>query len=208
MRYPMGSRQNQNHKNTTQNNIQFGNRGMTLEKDIVSTNQYYLETNVAVIHKKPTPVQIVQVDYPKRSAAVIREAYFKQPSTTDFNGIYKGKYIDFEAKETNNKHSLPFSNIHEHQVKHMDLVEEHGGISFFIIRFKQRNETFLLPIRPFIKAWNGQFENKRKSLAYEFVKEHGFLIPFSYRMIVDYLKIIDEVYFNGGDRVESTDKKS
>src|SRR5690625_3966721 len=140
MRYPMGSRPNQNHTNTTQNNIQFGNRGMTLEKDIVSTNQYYLETDVAVIHKKPTPVQVVQVDYPKRSAAVIKEAYYRRPSTTDFNGVYKGKYIDFEAKETKNKTSLPFANIHEHQVEHMRQVDEHGGIAFFIIRFKPLNE--------------------------------------------------------------------
>src|SRR5699024_1926223 len=76
----------------------YGNRGMTLEEDINTTNQYYLEADKAVIHKKPTPVQIVNVNYPKRSAAVITEAYFKQASTTDYNGIYRKKYIDFEAK--------------------------------------------------------------------------------------------------------------
>ena len=107
MKYPNGIKRNtqslNSHRHNHQNLIEYGNRGMTLEKDIMMTNKYYLEANKAVIHKKPTPVQIVQVEYPKRSAAVIREAYFKQPSTTDFNGVYKGKYIDFEAKETNNK---------------------------------------------------------------------------------------------------------
>lgn len=78
----------------------YSNRGMTLEADLNETNQYYLVNGIAVIHKKPTPVQIVNVDYPKRSAAVIKEAYFKQSSTTDYNGVYKGRYIDFEAKET------------------------------------------------------------------------------------------------------------
>ncbi len=73
---------------------------MTLEEDINETNEYYLNQEIAVIHKKPTPVQIVQVDYPKRSAAVIKEAYFKQASTTDYNGLFRGFYIDFEAKET------------------------------------------------------------------------------------------------------------
>ncbi|MGM8213941.1 Holliday junction resolvase RecU [Bacillaceae bacterium W0354] len=206
MRYPKGSKQFKLAA-TGQSQIptQFGNRGMTLEKEIVATNSYYLEANIAVIHKKPTPVQIVQVDYPKRSAAVIKEAYFKQPSTTDFNGVYKGRYIDFEAKETNNKQSIPFANIHEHQVKHMQQVEMHGGISFLIIRFKQKNETFLLPIRPFIEAWNNQFKGKRKSLAYSYVRDNGYLIPFSYQANVDYLKVIDNVYFNGGDCDESTD---
>jgi hypothetical protein len=50
----------------------YSNRGMTLEEDINETNEFYLEHGIASIHKKPTPVQIVQVDYPKRSAAVIK----------------------------------------------------------------------------------------------------------------------------------------
>ena len=70
-------------------------RGMNLEEDINLTNQYYLANDIAVIHKKPTPIQIVKVSYPERSAAKIVEAYFQAPSTTDYNGIYKGRYIDF-----------------------------------------------------------------------------------------------------------------
>ena len=88
-------------------NYQYANRGMTLEEDINASNEYYLTNQIAVIHKKPTPVQIVHVDYPHRSQAVIREAYFKIPSTTDYNGVYKGKYIDFEAKETKSETSFP-----------------------------------------------------------------------------------------------------
>src|SRR5699024_5549086 len=89
------------------NKLVFGNRGMTLESDINASNETYLVQNIAVIHKKPVPVQIVSVDYPKRSAARITEAYFGKASTTDYNGVYKGKYIDFEAKETKNKQSFP-----------------------------------------------------------------------------------------------------
>ena len=50
--------------------VEFGNR-MDFEA-INQSNQYYLLNKQAVVHKKPTPVQIVKVDYPKRSAAVIR----------------------------------------------------------------------------------------------------------------------------------------
>ena len=95
---------------------------MTLEEDLNDTNEYYRDRKIAVIHKKPTPVQIVQVDYPRRSAAVIKEAYFKQASTTDYNGVYKGKYIDFEAKETQNPTSFPLKNFHQHQIQHMEEV--------------------------------------------------------------------------------------
>ena len=77
--------------------VNFANRGMTFEAAINDTNAYYLSHNLAVIHKKPTPIQIVKVDYPKRSRAKITEAYFRQASTTDYSGVYKGHYIDFEA---------------------------------------------------------------------------------------------------------------
>lgn len=49
---------------------------MRFEEAINESNQYYLAHQVAVIHKKPTPIQIVKVDYPRRSAAVIKEALF------------------------------------------------------------------------------------------------------------------------------------
>ncbi|WP_171253106.1 Holliday junction resolvase RecU, partial [Acinetobacter baumannii] len=77
---------------------------------------------IAAVHKKPTPIQIVKVDYPSRSAAVIKEAYFRQPSTTDYNGLFEGRHIDFEAKETRNRTALPLSNFHAHQIDHMRLI--------------------------------------------------------------------------------------
>ena len=109
-------------KHSLPKKLSYSNRGKTLEDDLNETNQYYLAHGIAVIHKKPTPIQIVDVHYPKRSAAVIKEAYFKQASTTDYNGVYKGKYIDFEAKETKNCTSFPLKNFHDHQIEHMKHV--------------------------------------------------------------------------------------
>ena len=36
-------------------NIEYGGRGMSLEKDIEQSNTFYLKSGIAVIHKKPTP---------------------------------------------------------------------------------------------------------------------------------------------------------
>lgn len=192
MNYPNGMRRG---RVVAQTNQSFSNRGMTLETDINVTNQYYLDMNRAVIHKKPTPVQIVKVNYPKRSAAVITEGYFKQAATTDYNGLYKHKHIDFEAKETKNKTSFPLANFHEHQINHIQSIIDHGGISFIIIRFTLFNETYLVKADKVLAYWANQLSGGRKSIPYDNIKNNGFLIPFKYQARVDYLSIVDEVYF-------------
>lgn len=173
--------------------ISHGKRGMTLEEDLNETNKYYLETGKAVIHKKPTPVQIVNVDYPKRSAAVIKEAYFKQASTTDYNGVYKGYYVDFEAKETRNKQSFPLQNFHEHQLNHMEQVQNHQGIAFVIIRFSLTEEIFLLPYPPLKKYWDRMKSGGRKSMTKEEISKDGFAIPLGLQPRIEYLKIVDHL---------------
>ncbi|MDN4074524.1 Holliday junction resolvase RecU [Fictibacillus terranigra] len=176
------------------NTISYGNRGMTLEEDLNKSNEYYLETGRAVIHKKPTPVQIVNVEYPKRSAAVIKEAYFKLASTTDYNGVYRGRYIDFEAKESKNKTSFPLRNFHEHQIQHMEAIMNHGGISFVILRFSMLNEIYLLDASHLISFWNEQ-QSGRKSIPKKDIETLGSLVPPGFIPRIDYLKVIDKMYF-------------
>ncbi|MEW9049863.1 MAG: Holliday junction resolvase RecU [Neobacillus sp.] len=171
----------------------YSNRGMTLEEDLNETNEYYRERKIAVIHKKPTPVQIVKVDYPKRSAAVIKEAYFKQASTTDYNGIYKGRYIDFEAKETKNSTSFPLQNFHEHQIQHMEEVLNQGGICFVILRFSKYEQVYLLEAKHLLYFWTRMASGGRKSITKDEIVEHGFLIPLGFQPRIDYIKVIDAI---------------
>ncbi|ARJ51863.1 Holliday junction resolvase RecU [Staphylococcus lutrae] len=177
----------------TSGKIKYGGRGMSLENDIERSNQYYLKTQRAVIHKKPTPIQIVRVDYPKRSQAVIKEAYFRTPSTTDYNGVYKGCYIDFEAKETKNKTSFPLQNIHVHQIEHMKQVVTHGGIAFLLFRFKGINEVYLLPFKRFIPFWESYLNDGKKSIKVEEIQENGYYIPYQYQPRLDYLSAVDKL---------------
>ncbi|QED48400.1 Holliday junction resolvase RecU [Cytobacillus dafuensis] len=172
----------------------YGNRGMTLEEDINETNEYYLKNGIASIHKKPTPVQIVQVDYPKRSAAVIKEAYFKQASTTDYNGVYKGRYIDFEAKETQNPTSFPLQNFHEHQVKHMENIIQQKGICFVLLRFSITEEIFLLEAIHLLTFWKRMKDGGRKSITKEEIEINGHPISLGYNPRIDYIKKIDYLY--------------
>lgn len=185
MKYPNGI--------VDKKSILYGNRGMVLEDDLNITNKYYLDTDKAIIYKKPTPITINKVDYKSRIDAVIKEAYFKIPSTTDYNGIYRGKYIDFEAKETKLL-SFPLANIHKHQIDHLIKIVRHGGIGFIIVRFTKVNETYLLvaqELNEFIKL------NSRKSIPIEYFKNKGYLIQEKFTPRLDYLKIIDQIYFKG-----------
>ena len=171
--------------------ISASNRGMSLEEDINKSNSYYLTNDIAVIYKKPTPIQIVKVDYPKRSAAKIKEAYFKVPSTTDYNGIYKGKYIDFEAKECNSKTMFPFSLIHSHQIKHLDSVIKHGAIAFIILRMTCYDKDYLIKAKDFIDYYNLK---ERKSLTLDWIEENGNEIKRTYSNPCDYLSVVKKVF--------------
>lgn len=184
MKYPNGI------KLSTTKNITYDNRGMNLEGDINLTNKYYIDNNIAFIYKKPTPIQVTKVDYSKNNA-VIKEAYFKEPSTTDYNGLYKGKYIDFEAKETDSLTSFPLSNIHKHQIEHIKNIVNNQGISFLIIRFNKLNKTFLLLGSDLI---NFIANNTKKSIPLEYFNNNAYLIEERYIPRVDYLKIIDFIY--------------
>ncbi|WP_251520921.1 MULTISPECIES: Holliday junction resolvase RecU [Staphylococcus] len=189
--------------NTTQSsNINYGGRGMSLEKDIELSNKYYLDNEIAVIHKKPTPVQIVNVHYPMRSKAVINEAYFRTPSTTDYNGIYNGYYLDFEAKETKNKTSFPLSNMHKHQVKHMDACFNQNGVVFLLIRFKTLDEVYLLPYANFKYFWERYLNGIKKSITVEEIKKNGYYIPYQYQPRLNYINAVDKLILDESeDRV-------
>ena len=191
MNYPTGI------KKSHEQVINYSHRGMTLEDDINETNSYYRDKDIAYIYKKPTPIKVTKVDFRKDRTSTIKEAFYMEPSTTDYNGIYKGYYIDFEAKETKNKTAFPLANIHKHQIKHLENITRHGGIGFIVVRFDLLNETYLLKdddLFSFIKS------NDRKSIPIKYFKEKGYLIKEGYNPRLDYLKVVDEfleVKYNG-----------
>lgn len=176
----------------------FANRGMSFEKMINATNDYYLSHGVAVIHKKPTPVQIVRVDYPQRSRAKIVEAYFRQASTTDYSGVYEGFYIDFEAKETRQKNAFPMKNFHSHQIQHMEQVLEQQGICFVLIHFSSYQETYLLPAIDLIRFY--QKDMGKKSMPLDYIREHGYVIEQQAFPQIPYLDIV-KLHLLGGKTI-------
>lgn len=167
-------------------NITYANRGMGLEKMINASNLYYLETDKAIIYKKPTDIGINKVQY--KPKLIIKDAYFKSPSTLDYNGIYKGKYIEFDAKETKNKTAFPLSNIMLHQINHIEKILKHGGICFLIIQMN--NQIYLLPGENLINFYKNE---ERKSIPFKYIQDKSYLIKYGFNPMIDYLKVIDKL---------------
>lgn len=197
IQYPKGTTNNyldSNPKKTTN----FANRGMNFENAINDSNIYYLSRDIAVIHKKPTPIQVVKVDYPKRSKAKITEAYYRHASTTDYSGVYQGYYLDFEAKETKQKQSFPLKNFHAHQIEHMKQVIAQKGICFVLLYFADSNECYLLEAKYLISCFEKQ-TIKRKSIQKDFIKKFGYQIQIGLKPRIPFLDIIDLLIEKGVD---------
>lgn len=163
----------------------YGNRGMTLEEDINLTNEYYKEKNIALIYKKPTPIKVLKVNSTKTR---IQDAFYETKSTLDYSGIYKEKYIEFDAKETNSKTSFPLNNIHKHQIEHIKKIIFFKGVSFLIIRFNLLNKTYILKGEDLICFINNE---ERKSIPINYFEQNCKEVKLKYNPRLDYLNTID-----------------
>ncbi len=191
IKYPNGNKPK--NKNTFNKiTVGYGDRGMNLENRINNSNEYYREKDLAIIYKKPTPIQVIHIHNTPNGSTKIDDAYFLTPSTTDYNGIYRGKYIDFEAKETRNKTSFPLQNLHAHQIEHLMSIVKHGGIGFLIVSFVTLDKTFLLDASIVYEY----YKSNTRSIPFQVFMEKGQIIEEGYILPLDYLKCIDKTYFN------------
>jgi len=170
--------------------INHSNRGMNLEYDLELTNKYYKENKIALVYKKETPIKVTKIKNICENKAIIKEGFFQKKSTTDYNGVYKGFYIDFEAKETKNKLFFPIKNIHKHQIEHIRNVIDNNGISFVIVCFSSLNKVFFING---IDIINYIVLNDYKNIQIEWFDKYGILIEQKYNPRIDYIKIVDNI---------------
>ena len=166
-------------------NSTYANRGMGLENDINISNKYYIDNDIALIYKKPTPIRITKTNY---SNMRVTDGFFEMQSTLDYNGIYKGYYIEFDAKETKSTTSYSLNNIHKHQLEYIKRVIHHKGIVFLIVRFTLLNKDYILKGEDLI---NYIENNDRKSIPLSYFEENCYKVETKYAPRLDYIKIVD-----------------
>jgi len=165
-----------------------GLRGSTLEDMVNRTNEWYLEKNLALMQKIPTPITPVRMDKEHRQITL---AYFDQRSTIDYIGAVQGIPVCFDAKECVAE-TFPLQNIHEHQYEFMKDFEEQGGISFIILYFTARDEKYYIPfkdIRKFVeRAQSGGLKNFKYSeidMTYRIKQKGGALVHYLEQLNMD-----------------------
>ena len=119
----------------------------------------------------------------------ITDGFFESPSTLDYNGVYKGYYIEFDAKETKSKTSFTINNIHNHQIEYIKKVLNHNGIVFLIIRFSLLNKNFILKGKQLIDFIGN---NDRKSIPLDYFEKNCYTLDIKYAPRLDYIKIVDK----------------
>ena len=127
-------------ENQQRKKVSYVNRGMIFEQSINNTINI-IANNKALIHKKPTPIHIVKIDNSNNHARIC-DAYFEQPSTTDYNGYIRDTTLILKPKKQN-KTCFPLRNINEHQVKHLLKAKEMGNL-IYVIRFTSYEEVYLV----------------------------------------------------------------
>lgn len=168
-------------------NSTYANRGMELENDINETNKYYIAYDIALIYKKPTPIRVTKTDYKKMR---VTDAFFESQSTLDYNGVYKGHYIEFDAKETKSKTSFTINNIHNHQIEYIKKVLRHNGIVFLIVRFSLLNKYYILKGKDLISYINS---TDKKSIPLEYFEKNCYKLEVKFAPRLDYIKIVDKL---------------
>ncbi len=137
---------------------------MKLEKIIENKCKEYIEDGIAYIYKLPTDWVVI------RKGKNIVSAFPKKKSTIDFMGTYgEGKAIAIETKSTNNKTSLPFSNIADHQ---WDFFKSWTQIAegYYIVWFKSIDKMYLVQAED---MQNAKDTLDRKSAPLEWFKENA-----------------------------------
>lgn len=171
-------------------------RGMDLEDLINQSNQYYINNDIAFIYKKPTPIKVNKISHSKSFGVrshKITDAYFSEKSTTDYNGLYDGYYIDFEAKQTKYKSFNLVSNLHTHQRVHLKNILKHGGLAFLFVYFYQYDKIYIIDYK-FIDEF---IAGGKSQIPQEFFENFGYELKLGYNPALDYIKYIDSIIERG-----------
>lgn len=167
--------------------MRHGKRGMSFEKTINLVNLDYKVQDIALINKRPTPIKVT-----KSKGTLVLKGYFEEKSTVDYEGIYLGRAIAFEAKTVNEKR-FDLKNLHKHQMQHLFDAHIHGAISFLLVEIRPEQKVFYIPFEMLRHYWKKAAEGGRKSIPLDELEIYAYEVIKGRRVLYDYLAIVDKL---------------
>lgn len=167
--------------------MNYGKRGQAFENLIDYTNNIYRNKGAAIINKRPTPMKIIG-----RTRGNQHICTFTEKSTVDYDGIYKGRAIVFEAKSTNLKR-LPLDIIPEHQISYLKKADQQGAISFLVVEIRPIRDVFLVTNKMLQKYVKEAEKGGRKSIPLDDLEVYAELINQGDGIPLDYLSVVDKL---------------
>ncbi|TKI83263.1 Holliday junction resolvase RecU [Bacillus mycoides] len=168
----------------------YGNRGMAFEHLLNITCRMYKTANVGIFNKRPTLVKVIKTN----NKGEITKSAWESKSTVDYDGVYKGRAVYFEAKSTNIKTSFPLDNISRHQIDYLKDTQAHGSICFFLIEFRADHIVYFVPVSLIAEYYEAMlYDGGRKSIPREEFEQHAYVVERTNRALVDYLVYVDKL---------------
>jgi recombination protein U len=115
------------------------NLGMYAEETINRTATFLSSRNICLIEKRELPIKIIKkVDSTTIVGKLLAKSYI------DYFGVYKGKYFEFEVKQTIEE-KLKLDIIKQHQFERIKFLSENNIFCFFVVYFSKYEKFYLIP---------------------------------------------------------------
>ncbi|SEG86889.1 recombination protein U [Bacillus sp. ok061] len=164
----------------------YENRGMAFELSLTNTCRMYKAENIGIFNKRPTPVKVIKTN----QKGEISKSAWGSKSTVDYDGVYKGRVVYFEAKSTKGTTSFPLDNIGRHQIDYLNDTQAQGAICFYLIEFR----TDHIPVSLVAEYYEAMlYDGGRKSIPREEFEKHAYVVERTDRALIDYLVHVDRL---------------
>ncbi|SDI18534.1 recombination protein U [Alteribacillus persepolensis] len=163
-----------------------GNRGKGFEEVLNTANFQYKNRGIALINKRPTPIKVL-----KTKGVHILKAVWESKSTVDYDGIWKGRSIQFEAKTTNKKR-FDLDMLTPGQISFLDQAEKQGAISFVLVEIRPIQSVFLIPNNMVQKYTRNAQKGGRKSIPLDELEVYADVVQQNRGIVLDYLAVVDK----------------
>ncbi|QZX49257.1 Holliday junction resolvase RecU [Mycoplasma sp. E35C] len=150
------------------------NRGMFLETLINNTIKHNELAPKGLIFKRHLPINVYSFANTKVTG------WLKEKTQTDYYGLYKGFFFDFDAKQSS-KLNYSLSNIKTHQLEHLRRIRQHGGLAFILLLIVPKEKFYMIPIKK-IDSWLKNQESK--TIQYQWIVANSIELELYYPGVI------------------------